>query len=123
MIGVPLLRDGFVFQLPGINIEVAEQCSGIRSTLALFITSIIAGHLLLKTSWKKVILSLAVFPIAVVKNGARIVTLSMLGSYVDERFITQSLLHSRGGIPFFILALALFVPILWVLRRSEVKCA
>lgn len=121
LIGVPLLRDGFVFYLPGISIEVAEQCSGIRSTLALFITSVIAGHLLLKTSWKKVILSLAVFPIAVVKNGARIVTLSMLASYVDERFITQSLLHSRGGIPFFILALALFVPLLWVLRRSDVK--
>lgn len=121
LIGVPLLRDGFVFHLPGISIEVAEQCSGIRSTLALFITSVIAGHLLLKTSWKKVILSLVVFPIAAVKNGARIVTLSMLASYVDERFITQSLLHSRGGIPFFILALALFAPLLWVLRRSDVK--
>ena len=28
MAGVPVLRQGFTFSLPGLNIEVAEQCSG-----------------------------------------------------------------------------------------------
>ena len=35
--GVPFLRDGFVFHLPGMSVEVAKVCSGIRSGLALFI--------------------------------------------------------------------------------------
>lgn len=116
--GVPFVREGPVFHLPRISVEVAEQCSGIRSSIALFITSIIAGQLFLKTGWKKVVLSLSIFPIAIFKNGLRIVTLSLLGAYVDER-ILSTIVHKRGGIPFFIIALALLVPILWLLRKSE----
>ena len=119
VVGVPVFREGFLFHLPGVSIEVAEQCSGIRSTLALFITSILAGHLFLETGWKKVVLTLAIFPITVFKNGLRIVTLSLLGTYVDEKILTQSLLHSSGGIPFFLLALLFLAPILWFLRKSE----
>jgi exosortase len=116
--GVPFVRDGTVFHLPGLSVEVAEQCSGIRSSLALFITSIIAGQLFLKTGWKKVVLSLCIFPITIFKNGLRVVTLSLLGVYVDER-ILSSVVHKQGGIPFFILALIPFGIILWLLMKSE----
>jgi exosortase len=116
--GVPVLRDGCVFQLPGIAIEVAPQCSGIRSSLALVITCVLAGHMFLRTTWKKVALVLAVIPITMFKNGIRIVTLSLLGVYVDRGFLTSSL-HTDGGILFFILALLLMAPILFVLRKSE----
>ncbi|MFX0201128.1 MAG: exosortase/archaeosortase family protein, partial [Candidatus Hodarchaeota archaeon] len=81
--GVLFVREGPVFHLPGLSVEVAEQCSGIRSSLALFITSIIAGQLFLKTGWKKIVLSLSIFPITIFKNGLRVVTLSLLGVYVD----------------------------------------
>src|SRR5659263_251816 len=33
-VGVPIFRDGFLFTLPGLTIEVAEQCSGIRSGIS-----------------------------------------------------------------------------------------
>jgi exosortase len=118
--GVPFLRDGFVFHLPGLSVEVAKQCSGIRSSLALFITALLAGHLFLNTWWKKVILVICIFPIAMFKNGIRIVTLTLLGTYVDPR-ILQSSLHREGGIPFFIVALLLMAPILFFLRKSEGK--
>jgi exosortase len=116
--GVPILREGFTFYLSGISVEVAKQCSGIRSTIALFITSIIAGHLFLHTGWKKLVLIIAIFPITILKNGLRIVTLTLLGNYVDVR-ILGSELHKSGGIPFFIVALVLLSPVLWALRKSE----
>jgi len=50
----------------------------------------------------------------------RIVTLSLLGIYVDQRILYGEL-HKSGGIPFFIVALAMLAPILWILRRSEKK--
>lgn len=118
--GVPYVREGFVFNLPSISVEVAKQCSGIRSSMALFITAIVAGHLFLRSGWKKTILALAAFPIAMFKNGIRIVTLTLLGAYVDPR-ILQSDLHREGGIPFFIVALLLMAPILYFLRKSEGK--
>ena len=97
---------------------MARECSGIRSGLALFITALLAGHLFLKTWWKQVILVVCVFPITMFKNGIRITSLTLLGTYVDPR-ILQSSLHREGGIPFFILALLLMAPILFFLRRSE----
>lgn len=119
--GVPVFREGYVFSLSGIVVEVAEQCSGIRSSLALFITSILAGHLFLRTGWKRIVLALSVFPITIFKNGVRIVTLSLLGAYVDKTFLTDSWLHRSGGIVFFILALILLAPVLWFLSKTEKK--
>jgi exosortase len=117
--GAPYIREGATFHLPGISIEVANVCSGIRSSLALFITMVIAAHLFLKTNWKKVVLLLAIFPITVFKNGVRIVTISLLATYVDERFLTHSWLHQSGGIVFFIPALILLGLILWALKKSD----
>jgi len=114
----PYYREGFVFHLPSMSVEVAPQCSGIRSALALFITALLAGYLFLNSRWRRVILVLCVFPITMFKNGIRITTLTLLGTYVDPR-ILQSDLHREGGIPFFILALFLMAPILYWLRKSE----
>ena len=116
--GVPFQREGFVFHVPGVSIEVAEQCSGIRSSLALFITSILAGHFFLGRFWKKFVLALIVFPVTVFKNGIRIVTLSLLGAYVDQRWLTESSLHHSGGFVFFIPALGLLGLALWMLRKA-----
>ncbi|MEI7635672.1 MAG: exosortase/archaeosortase family protein [Syntrophus sp. (in: bacteria)] len=116
----PYYREGFVFHLPGMSVEVAPQCSGIRSALALFITALLAGYMFLNSWWRRIILVLCVFPITMFKNGIRIATLTLLGTYVDPR-ILQSDLHREGGIPFFILALLLMAPILYFLRKTEKK--
>jgi exosortase len=119
VIGIPFHREGFLFSIPGISVEVAEQCSGIRSSLCLAITSILAGYLFLKKGWSKVVLVLSVFPITVFKNALRIVTLSLLAAYVDPGFIGRSWLHTSGGIPFFVVGLMLLGPVLWGLRKAE----
>jgi exosortase len=118
--GVPIFREGFTFHLPGLSVEVAKQCGGIRSSLVLFIVSLLMGHLFLSSWRRKFVLSLWVLPITIVKNAIRIVTLTLLGVYVDPR-ILESTLHRRGGVPFFILALSLLGVVLWFLRRSENK--
>lgn len=117
--GVPFLREGFVFHLPGMSVEVAKECSGIRSSLALLITTILAGHMFLRAGWKKVILVVVIIPITMFKNGIRILILTLLGTYVDPKWLTNSSLHTDGGILFFILALLLLAPILYWLRKSE----
>jgi exosortase len=116
--GVPIYREGFLFSLPSLTIEVAEECSGIRSSLALLITSLLAGHLFLRSGWRKLGLSLAVLPIALFKNAARIVTISLLSIYVDRGFLTGTL-HRRGGILFFLLSLSILALVLRLLQRSE----
>jgi exosortase len=116
--GVPFVREGFIFHLPVMTVEVAPQCSGIRSGMALFITFVIAGHMFLNTWWRKVIILVIVLPMTMFKNGIRIISLTLLGNYVDPRILEGSL-HQDGGIPFFGLALLLMAPILFWLRKSE----
>ena len=117
-VGVPVLRQGFVLSVPSVTIEVAAECSGIRSSIALLITCLLAAHLYLRTPWKIAVFILLVFPLGVIKNGFRIVTLTLLSIYVDPSFLYGNL-HRKGGYVFFILALLLLFPIFLALERSE----
>ena len=55
--GTPHYRNDLTFVLPRISIEIAAQCSSIRSSLALLITSLLAAHLILRTFWRKIALA------------------------------------------------------------------
>lgn len=115
---VPVLRRDVLLSLPGFDIEVAQECSGIRSTLMLLMVNLVLAQLFLRSAWRKVLLTLAVFPITIIKNGLRIFALSTLAQYVDSSFLTGRL-HHYGGIPFFGLALGSLMLMLWVFHRSE----
>jgi exosortase len=116
--GVPTSRDGILLSIPGLNIEVAQECSSIRSSLMLLVTAMVLAHVLLRMPWNKLaVISLAV-PLSIAKNGLRIFTISMLGTHVDRGFLTGQL-HRNGGIVFFLIALALILLAIWLLRKSE----
>jgi exosortase len=123
LIGVPVYREGFYFALPGLAIEVAEECSGIRSFLSLLVTSVLAGHLMLRTARTRIALAVAILPIAIVKNAVRIVVLSLLAIHVDPGFITGGALHRLGGIPLFVVTLLVIGGLIWLLQRLEARLA
>src|SRR5215468_3521702 len=116
--GVPALRDGFVFHLARANIEVARECSGIRSSLALIIIAILVAHFYLRSFWRRAALVLVGLFVMLLKNAIRIVTLTLLASYVDPGFLYGNL-HREGGVVFFLIGLAILAPLLWWLERSE----
>ena len=118
LFNIPVHREGVTFTLPSLNIAVAKECSGIRSSISLLLTTIIAVHLFLKSKLNKLLLIALVVPIAIFKNAMRIVTLSLLAMYVDRSFIDGKL-HHRGGFVFFLLALGLVFGLMSLLRRFE----
>jgi len=120
LVQMPFLRNDLVFQMPGLSIKVAEECSGVRSTLVLFITSLLAGHLFLRTGWKKALLALVIFPLGILRNGFRITAISWLTVNVDAGIIDGPL-HHHGGPFFFGLSLIPLFALLWLLRRSDFK--
>jgi exosortase len=115
---MPFYREGFRFTMATFAIEVADECSGIRSSIALLLTSLLAGHVYLRSGWKKAILVVTVLPLALVKNAIRIVSLTLLATYVNPSFL-RGHLHNEGGIVFFLLSLGLVTPLLVLLRNSE----
>jgi exosortase C (VPDSG-CTERM-specific) len=118
--GTPFLRAGLVFQLPNITIEVAQECSGIRSSWVLFITSILAANLFLKTPWRRFALIAFVIPLGILRNGFRILVIGLLCVNVGPQMI-HSLIHRRGGPVFFALSLIPLLLMLWWLRRGDAQ--
>lgn len=120
LVGVPALREGLVFHLARVNIEVAKECSGIRSSIALLILATLMAHFRLRNLWNKILfVTLGLF-MMIVKNGIRIATLTLLAIYVDPGFLFGRL-HRQGGVVFFLLALLLLLPLLFLFERAESK--
>ena len=116
ILGAPVTRDGYVFHLPQFSIEVAEECSGIRSSIALIITGAIASKLFLRSGWQRILLAVSLVPLAILKNAIRIVSLSVIGTFFDERIFDGDL-HRKGGIVFFVIALFLVWAVIASLRK------
>ncbi|HMC24876.1 MAG TPA: exosortase [Candidatus Udaeobacter sp.] len=118
--GTPILRAGRVFQLPTITIEVAQECSGIRSSWVLLMTSILAANLFLKTSWRRIVLVAFIIPLGILRNGFRILVIGLLCVNLGPQMI-HSPIHTRGGPVFFVLSLIPLFLLLWWLRKSEIR--
>lgn len=116
--GIPTLREGFIFHLSRINIEVARECSGIRSSVALFIITLLISHFRLRSWWAKGVFLIVGLLMTILKNGIRIVTLTILALRVDPSFL-YGRLHHEGGVVFFLIGLLLLVPCLWILEKTE----
>jgi exosortase len=119
-VGVPLTQDGIMLSIPGLDIEVARECSSIRSSLMLVVTTMVLAHLFLRSWWRKTLLIAAAIPLSVAKNGLRIFTIAELGTRVDPGFLDGKL-HHHGGIIFFGISVVAVVALLWILRRTEFR--
>jgi exosortase len=117
---VPVMREGLVFHVPSLDLEVAKECSGIRSSVILLITTLLVAEFVLRSVWRKSVLILSVIPIVILKNGLRIVTISLLTVYVSRSFLHGGL-HQSGGIVFYVLGLLALLPILNLLKRREMR--
>jgi exosortase/archaeosortase family protein len=116
--GTPVLRDGTVFHLPGIVFEVAQECSGIHSSWALFLTSLVASQLFLKSPWRRTLLVAFVIPLGILRNGFRILVIGLLCVHLGPNMI-HSIVHRQGGPAFFALSLFPLYLLLWWLRSCE----
>src|SRR5882724_5769243 len=114
----PTLRDGTVFKLPNIAIQVGQECSGIRSSWVLFITSLLAANLFLKSGWRRAVLVCFVIPLGIARNGLRVAVIGNLCVHIGPQMI-NSIIHRRGGPLFFTLSLIPLFLLLWWLHRSE----
>jgi exosortase len=116
--GVPVARDGVFITIPGLTLQVAQECSSIRSSSMLLVTTIVMAQLLLRSTWRKALLIGVAIPLSIAKNGLRIFSIAMLGTRVDPVYITGRF-HHEGGIIFFAIALVVIFALLAVLRRRD----
>ncbi len=116
--GVPVSQDGVVLNIPGLTVEVSQECSSIRSSSMLLVTTMVLAQVLLRSPWRKALVIAIAVPLSVAKNGLRIFVISMLGTRVDPGYLTGRL-HHQGGIIFFAVALGAVFGLIWLLKWGE----
>jgi len=119
-LGFPAYREGYMFSLPGVTIEIAKECSSIRSGTALFITGLLSGYAFIRSPWRRACLSALTIPIAMFTNAVRIVILSGLTVYVDKSFLYGKL-HHEGGALFSLISVVALVIAIVVLSEDKLR--
>jgi exosortase len=105
-LGVPVLREGNVINLPSMALNVAEACSGIRSLMSLVCLAIIYGYLMERRIVVRWALALISLPIAIAANSARIVGAGLVVQYWDPEK-AQGFYHLFEGWLVFVVCLVL----------------
>jgi exosortase C (VPDSG-CTERM-specific) len=116
--GTPMVRQGTVFELPGIVLQVARECCGIHSSWVLFIAGLLASHLFLRTRWRRIVLVAFVIPLGILRNGFRVFVIGQLCVHIGP-YMIGSKIHRQGGPFFFALSLVPLLLLLLWLRRGE----
>lgn len=114
-VGVPVLLQGNVIQLPTMVLQVVEACSGIRSLMSLGTVAVIYGYFLESRMWPRVLLALAAVPIAVLANGLRVAGTGILGHYWNPA-AAEGFFHNFSGWIIFVLSLILLFGVQWLIH-------
>jgi exosortase len=103
LIGIPVLREGNVMLLTNTSLEVAEACSGIRSLISLLALSVVFAYLSQRVTWKRIIVVLSTFPIAILANAARVSGTGILAHRYGDS-VAQGFFHGFSGWILFVVA-------------------
>jgi exosortase len=102
-IGIPVLRDGNVLELPSQKLQVIEACSGIRSLLSLSFLSLAYSYFFDKRAWMRPVLFVATIPIAIGANAIRVTMTGVLSEINKD--LAEGFLHTFEGWLLFMVAL------------------
>ena len=104
LLGIPVLRDGNVLELPSQKLQVIEACSGIRSLLSLSFLSLVYAYFFDGRRWMRPVLFVCTIPIAILANSFRVTLTGVLSEYKKEW--ADGFFHSFEGWVIFMVALA-----------------
>jgi EpsI family protein len=117
LIGVPVYRDSYFLNLPGITLEVADVCSGIASLFAMVALGTVYVYFLPARMGAKlaVLASVLVFPL--VTNLIRIILIATSVYYYGP-IMLRAFFHTFTGTFTFLLSLAMLLAVgEWFRRR------
>jgi exosortase len=123
-LGVPVFRDGFMLYLPGISLEVADDCSSIPAIAALLSLGVAYAFFTPRPALYRAALVVATLPIAIFSNIVRITT-TVAGAHYLGPWTLNTVYHQFNGTVNFLLTflflMALDAALLRGLRR--LRCA
>jgi exosortase len=115
VLGLPVLREGNILELPEQKLSVVEACSGIRSLLTLTFLSLVYGYFFERKAWIRVALFAATVPIAIIANASRVTLTGMITEWRPE--LAEGFFHTAQGWVIFMVSLVILILLHQVLTR------
>jgi exosortase len=116
--GIPALREGNLIELAHLKLEVVEACSGIRSLMTLATLAVVYAYFFETKWWRRAVLVLAVAPIAVLTNAARVALTGVL-AHTRGTQAAEGFLHNFSGTLVFAAAVLLLLGLAQLLKLLE----
>jgi exosortase len=107
-LGVPVLLDGVMLQLPNMKLEVADDCSSVPAIAALLALGAAYAQMQARPTWVRVALTLAAAPLGLLSNLVRLI-LTGLGAYYLGPIALNNALHKFNGTTVFLATVVLLV--------------
>ncbi len=115
-LGVPVLRDGVMLQLPNMMLEVADDCSSVPAIAALLALGAAYAQLQARPTWLRAVLTLAAAPLGLLSNIVRLI-LTSLGAYYLGPIALNNVIHKFNGTTVFLATVVLLVVLDALLTR------
>jgi exosortase len=119
-LGVPVYLEGYVIQMAGgLQVEVAEACSGATSLYTLTALGVLLAFLSLSRWTTRCALVALVLPAALVGNLVRVVVTVLLCLEIGLERATSGWVHTALGLLIYVVAVGLLLAADAALRRLE----
>jgi exosortase len=111
---------GNAVKLPNADLVIGAQCSGVNSLIALTALMVLAAYLVSGPTWGRILLVLLAFPLAILGNILRVSSLLFVARAwgAEAGFVFY---HDYSGIGFFVVVLALMLPLTRLLRCNSLR--
>jgi len=123
-LGVPVFRDGFMLYIPGLVLEVADECSSIPAIAALLALGVAYAYFSPRPALHRAALIAATLPLAVFSNIVRITTTVAAAHYLGA-WTLGTVYHQFNGTVNFLLTFLFLLALDRALCRAfgGLRCA
>ncbi len=97
-------------------LDIAKGCSGIRSLMALLMISATWAYIAKMAMWKRVLLFLCAFPLAILGNALRVISIFVIAEYGNAKWASTTWHDWSGLLLFYPFSLMLLLVIHSVLE-------
>jgi exosortase len=115
-LGVPVLRDGVMLQLPNMRLEVADDCSSVPAIAALLALGAAYAQMHPRPTWLRAVLTISAAPLGLLSNIVRLI-LTSLGAYYLGPIALNNVIHKFNGTTVFLATVVLLVVLDALLAR------
>lgn len=120
LLGIPALREGSKLTIDGLNLDVADACSGLRMSTIFGAMSVALAMLINRPWWDRLAILVFAIPVALFTNVIRITVTALIYMAFPDSEAAHKYVHDWAGLAMMPVAMGILWLELELLRKITV---